>query len=103
MRVRIQNSVRNSNISNFVYILIFLILVPAAFNHWNSGVTYTKPLNYVLSIHSSKAVLTDHIPMTRYSYSDALFLMVEKLGRKHQVCTSAFRNRLSQALLTSYR
>lgn len=67
----------------FLDVGVYLI-VPAAFNHWNSGVTYTKPLNYVLSIHSSRVVLTDHIPMTRYSYSDALFLMVEKLGRKHQ-------------------
>jgi len=59
------------------------LIVPCAFNHWNSGVVLHEQPTYALSIHSSKPVLTDHITMTRYTYSDALFLLVEKLGKQH--------------------
>jgi len=70
---------------NTTKFLFVLFLVPFAFNHWNSGVQYTTPPKYVLSIHSSNPVMTDHVVMSRYTYSDALFLMAQKLGKKHQV------------------
>ncbi|XP_047126988.1 calpain-15 isoform X1 [Hydra vulgaris] len=67
----------------FLDVGVYLI-IPAAFNHWNSGVSLDGPPKYVLSIHSSKPILTDHIAMPRYSYSDSLFLLVEKHGKRHQ-------------------
>ena len=62
-----------------------IISVPISLKHWNSSVTYPSPPNYVVSIHSSKPVLLDQIPMAKYSLSDALFLLVQKLGLKHEV------------------
>ena len=56
-----------------------------ALNHWNSGVSYENAPKYVISIHSSNPVLVDQVAMPRYTLSDALFLMVEKLGKKHVV------------------
>ncbi|XP_066912144.1 calpain-15-like [Clytia hemisphaerica] len=60
------------------------IIIPFAFNHWNSGIECATPPKYVLSIHSSNPVLTEHIAMPKYTFSEALYLMVKKLGKKHE-------------------
>lgn len=81
------------------------MLVCSAFNHWQSfearrneavGASFVKGLvdeelfpNYVLAIHSSRAVLFEQIPMPDFCLADAFLLLATTNGKRHEVTTNS--------------
>ena len=41
--------------------------------------------SYVLTVHSSRAVMVDQIPMTDYCLADSLLLLATTKGKRHEV------------------
>lgn len=83
-----------------IYFVDFL-LVCSAFNHWQlveasgneaMGASFVKGLvgeelfpSYVLTIHSSRAIMVDQVPMTDYSLADSLLHLATTKGKRHEV------------------
>lgn len=79
----------------------FSFIVCSAFNHWQlleasgneaMGASFVKGLvgeelfpSYVLTIHSSRAVMVDQVPMTDYSLADSLLHLATTKGKRHEV------------------
>lgn len=76
------------------------MIICSAFNHWQSleaksdeamGASFVKGLvgeelypSYVLTVHSSRAVMVDQIPMTDYCLADSLLLLATTKGKRHE-------------------
>lgn len=57
-----------------------------------AGASFVKGLvneelfpNYVLAVHSSRAVMVDQVPMTEFCLADTLLLLATKNGKRHEV------------------
>lgn len=76
------------------------MIVCSAFNHWQlveasgneaMGASFVKGLvgeelfpSYVLTIHSSRAIMVDQVPMTDYSLADSLLHLATTKGKRHE-------------------
>lgn len=76
------------------------MIICSAFNHWQSlearrieavGASLVKDVvdeelfpNYVLSVHSSRAVLLDQIPIPEFCLADAFLLLAATNGKRHE-------------------
>ncbi|KAJ7393043.1 Calpain-15 [Desmophyllum pertusum] len=76
------------------------MIVSSAFNHWQSlearaneaaGAAFVKGLvdeelfpNYVLAVHSSRAVMVDQVPMADFCLADTLLLLATTNGKRHE-------------------
>ncbi|CAG7734073.1 unnamed protein product, partial [Allacma fusca] len=61
----------------------FYLAVPLAFNHWHSGGESPYP-RYVMSLHSSKKVLSDQIAPPPYMLADAIIRLTMERGQRHE-------------------
>ena len=80
---------------------MYCVVVCSAFNHWQSiearriettGASLVKDVvdeelfpNYVLSVHSSRAVLLDQIAMPEFCLADVFLLLAMTNGKRHEV------------------
>ncbi|XP_020605318.1 calpain-15-like [Orbicella faveolata] len=76
------------------------MIVCSAFNHWQSlearsnevaGASFVKGLvdeelfpNYVLAVHSSRAVMVEQVPMADFCLADTLLLLATSKGKRHE-------------------
>lgn len=54
--------------------------------------------NYVLAVHSSRAVMVDQVPMADFCLADTLLLLATTNGKRHEVICSAKVLRLLRAV-----
>ena len=57
-----------------------------------AGASFVKGLvdeeifpNYVLAVHSSRAVMVEQVPMTEFCLADTLLLLATSKGKRHEV------------------
>lgn len=60
------------------------LITPSAFNHLHTSSSALAPPHYSLTIHSSQPVFVEHIQAATCTYADALFLLCEKHGKRHE-------------------
>lgn len=66
------------------------VITSLAFNHWSTGGYPGKEQNYVISLHSSKAIMVEEVhtvdnPKYKYAYADAVIQLALGNGKKEGI------------------
>eukprot|EP00794_Sanderia_malayensis_P007082 gene7082-7880_t len=81
------------------------LIVPSAFNYLHTSENLSSRLRFALTVHSSQEVFVEQITAPPFTYADALFLLCEKHGKKHEgipgITCYYFSKKMSGLIITA--